>query len=336
MVCISFMALLASGCESSLSGHVSAWPDGAPVAGAQIDLWQSDCDWEVVVTVPLPTDCRRWSLGVVATDANGDFVHADAPSGETLKLIVSKEGFLYHEQLVEVGEGVAVQLLPNPPSPATDVRATGLGPDGIRVTWVNPTESNFAGVLLAREPRDSTPNLEPPAQTLDYHVGDSMGASRVVYVGTGTASVDTDVTHETHYYYRVISFSNHHVYAVAALDDIAFDAVPPEAPTGVSVEAAGPWAVTVRAWVPDDIEAIVVFRSVDRPLDHDPEFGNEYHPHETLGNGSVVGWMLSTGVSSTREIVDGDPPTGVLVYYTLLAFDQALNYSGGTAVSIQR
>ena len=85
----------------------------------------------------------------------------------------------------------------NGPAPVRDFAATVFGRD-IEITWTNPRDRDFAGVLLLRSERDY------PRSMLD---------GKVVYMGRGTVHRDTGLEPGRRYYYTVYAFDHERRYS---------------------------------------------------------------------------------------------------------------------------
>src|SRR5690349_18084036 len=74
----------------------------------------------------------------------------------------------------------------NPPSPVTNFTATSTTPGSVDLAWTNPTDADFAGVIIVRHLID--PVAGAPVTGTSYAVNDTLGTGdTVVYAGTGTA-----------------------------------------------------------------------------------------------------------------------------------------------------
>jgi hypothetical protein len=335
VLCVALF-LASAGCEPSIEGRVTDWATGDPVAGAQVSLWDSDCDWEVILFIPLPTDCETWQVTSASTDAGGHYALNDFPRKKELKLEVSKEGYVTHSEAVKVEwgrESVDVRLYPQPPSPVTELRARGIL-EGIELTWVNPADENFAGTLIVKEATDGLWDDTQPEHGRAYVPGDAVGLSRAVYVGTGSRFVDGDVVDGVLYTYRAFSFSDLLVYSTEDMEGIIFDSTPPEPPGDATISSDGPW-VDVSWWISSDARGAIVVRSVGGPLEGAPEQGREYSSGDALGSGTVIYVTTNYGMTEQQWAHDTDAPAGAHVFYAIFAYDSSYNYSEGATVDIQ-
>jgi predicted outer membrane repeat protein len=98
-----------------------------------------------------------------------------------------------------------------PPDPVSNL--TALSDDTlVQLSWVNPPQPDFAGVLIVRETGSAYDGTQPTDSTV-YAPGDPLGDGEVVYVGTGEDATpgasswwrDTDLTNDFEYFYRVFA-----------------------------------------------------------------------------------------------------------------------------------
>jgi len=91
-----------------------------------------------------------------------------------------------------------------PISPVVDLVVTA-GDGQASLNWVNPQDSDFAGVLIIRS--------SGPEDGFNYTVGNSIGENIVVYKGAGTGFVDSGLTNGKNYHYQVFAFSTDETYS---------------------------------------------------------------------------------------------------------------------------
>ncbi|MCD6391997.1 MAG: hypothetical protein J7M40_00665 [Planctomycetes bacterium] len=88
---------------------------------------------------------------------------------------------------------------------------------GIQLTWDNPADSDFEGVIIIR--RASQPVTRGPSRGRDYSVGNSLGGGTIVYVGSGESFADTGLIIGTKYYYSIHAFDRARNYSDATIGD---------------------------------------------------------------------------------------------------------------------
>ena len=99
----------------------------------------------------------------------------------------------------------------NPPADVSAVSISNPAAGGqLNLSWVNPT-ADFAGVLILR--RAGAPLSDVPASGQNYSLGQSLGASSVVYVGAATSYADTTLSNGTTYYYKIFAYDASRNYA---------------------------------------------------------------------------------------------------------------------------
>ncbi len=127
------------------------------------------------------------------------------------------------------------------PAMATGFTATGstVGAPQVDLAWTNPTDADFAGVLILRRFRAAV--ADAPTDGATHDVGTMIGESEVVFSGTDTTSIDTAVIGGNEYHYAVFAFDEALNYAGPATDS----ARPVEFFDGVISVPAADGAVTV-------------------------------------------------------------------------------------------
>jgi len=85
-----------------------------------------------------------------------------------------------------------------PISPVTNLIATP-GNEQIALTWQNPGDANFGGVLITR--------TSSPENGVSYEIGTAIGENLVVYKGSENSFIDTGLANGQTYHYRVFALS---------------------------------------------------------------------------------------------------------------------------------
>ncbi|RMG44498.1 MAG: hypothetical protein D6718_09975 [Acidobacteria bacterium] len=122
-------------------------------------------------------------------------------------------------------------------TPPGDVaKATAAARDSVvTLEWDNPTDADFAGVLVLRHAGSAVPDA--PVDGQSYSVGDTIGSSDVVCVTTSseTSCDDTGVTNGVEYHYKLCAFDGTLNYAGGV------------STTGLPRALPYKWAFTTRA-----------------------------------------------------------------------------------------
>jgi len=331
------VALLAlSGCGSTgLEGRVTEFGAGGPVEGADLTLSRHDCEWDWIGVIPIQ-HCVWVPLVKTNTDGDGRYALTGFPGDASLQLSVSKAGYLTYlaTSLGTEPHHVTthdVQLYPTPPS-AIDELTLQNTKEGINVSWTNPPESNFGGVLLLRWEGEYSGQPEP-VHGQQYRPGESPGAGLTVYSGAASSFLDKGVTEGKDYWYRGFSFSDVMVYAKGSdAAKLHHDGTPPPPVTNLTATPQK-YSIELQWEGPQEPHRVLVVRSSDAPHDAVPTSGQEHKWHDTLGNGTVVKVVSSSAGSNPKKSYSDSFPDGYVVHYALYAFDDVFNYSEGVTVA---
>lgn len=99
-------------------------------------------------------------------------------------------------------------------SPANAVWSTITPGDGqIELTWTLPGDTDFAEVVILR---NTSTVADVPAEGVTYTAGNTVGASTVAFVGTGTSFTDTGVSNGVSYWYAIFARDTCGNYATGA------------------------------------------------------------------------------------------------------------------------
>lgn len=75
------------------------------------------------------------------------------------------------------------------------------------LTWTNPSESDFSGLLVLRKNSAFNSDTDSPVSGTSYNAGDTIGNASVVYkLTTEITKTDTGLTNGSTYYYKIFSF----------------------------------------------------------------------------------------------------------------------------------
>ena len=133
-----------------------------------------------------------------------------------------------------------------PPGPVTSLTVTGPTPSSLTLSWTNPADADFAGVVIRRAV-GSTPPASPTSGTLVADKG--PGA---------TSHVDSGLAGGTTYSYAVFAYDEVPNHAAAATGQgttsTAADTTPPGPVTTVTVTGATSSSLTVSWTNPGDAD----------------------------------------------------------------------------------
>jgi len=119
------------------------------------------------------------------------------------------------EREVEVG-GESPDI--SAPDRPTDFKSFA-HPDRVELSWQNPENDDFAGVLLVRSEAEA---IEFPEWRRSYDAGDVLGDGVVAYVGEDEEFVDYDITCGKAYRYYLFAFDDSYGYS----EDAELEALP--------------------------------------------------------------------------------------------------------------
>lgn len=123
----------------------------------------------------------------------------------------------------------ALLATPKPPSISTLFSASD-GGTGAKLTWANPSFTNFSGVLLARV--TNTSSWKPTQGIAPQNQNPTAGVR--LYYGMGTNYNDTGLTQGTTYYYKLFAYNNNYAYSIVT----DFTATPHKTATTSTVATA--------------------------------------------------------------------------------------------------
>jgi hypothetical protein len=319
----------AGACGVEISGTVTDYGSGQPVAGATIGLWDLSCEWSWDIGFPVPVGCTKVPLRSTVTDARGHF-HIGGNNPEGYDLQVKMDGYLPYTAEIDATSDVThdVRLFPGPPSQVEDLAATAT-PNGLLLSWTNPAEARFAGVLILRYAGEghTESNLENGST---YAVGQQLAEWTVVYRGADTRFLDPALP-DGRYIYRAYSFSEIPVYAAPPASihlDHDGSAPPPVtdlAATQYGASVAITWGAAEETW------AVLVVRKAGGPLSEQLVWGESYAEGATLDGGQALVVSNSSGDGCNDETIE----RGSAYHYTAFARDEWDNYSPGVTVEIQ-
>ncbi|MFA5857924.1 MAG: gliding motility-associated C-terminal domain-containing protein [Elusimicrobiota bacterium] len=193
-----------------------------------------------------------------------------------------------------------------PPSPVGSLVVTGLAAGSkILLSWTPPGDLDYQGVLIQRRAGYS------PSAPIHNEVRYSTGVyqeSFIIYIGTETSFVDTDVIDYTTYYYRVYSYDEVPNYGMTIGSSYSYDTIAPERVMGFGMIQNPQGNELMLSWsknAADDVVAYKIFRSTD----------NDIFDLYTTVSATVT-------VYSDQRLIDGR-----MYHYYITAIDEAGNES---------
>lgn len=224
------------------------------------------------------------------------------------------------------------------PDPVSGAAATG-GVGRIALSWTNPTNANFAGVLIIRMTAGAT--LQGlPAQGVAYQPGDPVANGAVLYMGSASNAAPGAASGFSH---APLAPSVSYSYAVFAYDaqtnladgvTLTGTSLPRPAPP-TSPAATGAKNQINLTWdnpTGDELQGILILRRQDAAPTGLPQDSVTYSNGSALGNGTVayVGWGSNSTPGAASSFLDTGLPGGATFYYTLFTLDSGPNYSTST------
>jgi len=192
-----------------------------------------------------------------------------------------------------------------PPANVTGFTATS-GNSQVTLTWTNPTDADFAGVIVVRKQGG-------------FPTGPTDGTT--VYTGTGTSQVDLGRTNGVTYYYAIYAYDEVPNYSSGSLASAT--------PTGPA-DIIPPGNVTGFTATPGNMQVMLTWTN---PTDAD--FAGVRIVRGPAGGACPIGPMDGTIVyegTGTSQL-DVGLTNGVTYCYAAFAFDAIPNYSSGVTAS---
>jgi hypothetical protein len=233
---------------------------------------------------------------------------------------------------------------PYAPEPVTGLTATG-GMDQVALSWTNPTNTDFAGVLIVR--RAGAAPTTAPVWTNEYLPGDVLGDGVVVYAGwgsnggqgQGSSWLNTGVPALQTFHYAVYAYDGVPNYAGGAAAN-ATTLLDPSAPGPVSgLRAVGGGGTVLLSWTnpPDaDFAEVLIVRSEGAVPTGAPVDTNRYAAGTNLADGVVtyMGPASNAAPGAASSWADGGLSPSTIYYYRVFAADEVPNYSTGVWVRV--
>ena len=195
--------------------------------------------------------------------------------------------------------------------------------NGIILTWINPTDSDFSKVLILK---NESSIVDSPTTGRDYAGVDLIGSSQMMYNAASSSFTDTEITEGVTYFYKIFAYDTLFNYASGV--ELEGDTTSPENVTNsrfVNFDSNG---ITL-AWVnPTDIDLskVLVLRSASSIADA-PTTGRDYASGDSIGSSTVV------YNATASSFADAQITAGVAYFYKLFAYDASFNYASGAEIS---
>ncbi|MCE9615271.1 MAG: right-handed parallel beta-helix repeat-containing protein [Lentisphaerae bacterium] len=223
------------------------------------------------------------------------------------------------------------------PGPVTALSAAG-GQASVQLNWTNPTDEDFASVLVLR--RSGAAPTGVPVSTNTYFKGDVLDDGVVVYAGPGSNGApgaasgftDEQLDDQVLYHYAVYTTDRVPNYGPAAATSALteFDVTPPSpvaALTAVATDAQISFVWTNPPQV--DYAGVLVLRRTDSPPSGAPTNGGIYTVGSAIGDGTVVyrGPASSATPGARATWTDVALPNETNYYYRFFAYDEQPLYA---------
>ncbi|MBD3361874.1 hypothetical protein GF358_03730, partial [Candidatus Woesearchaeota archaeon] len=240
---------------------------------------------------------RKGLLGRMKNIVGGALLAGSLLLGAYMPGCVGRE----EEYVVWPDEQQTQQQDTTPPADVSNFTATA-GNFSVDLSWMNPNDGDFAGVIIRRK-------------TTDYPANPTDGT--FVYTGKGQSYTDSGLT-DVMQYYRIFTFDNIPNYSSGVTNSAKpLDNSPP-ANVGGFTATAGYFLVDLSWTNPSssDFAGVKILRKTT---------GYPANPTD--------GMMVYTGTDQTYT--DSGLAEAVNYYYTAFSFDEVPNYAGGRQATAQ-
>ncbi len=300
-------------------------------------------DQEIGLTWTNPTDLDFAGVKILRKEVtaptsitDGTLVYDGAGTGFTDSTGLTNGITYYYKAFAYDGvpnysSGVATNETPLdifPPGNVTSFTATS-GNEQIELTWTNPTDLDFAGVIIVRSEAAITWS---PTDGIEYDDEDIVvvgpPAEVVKYKGTGTAYTDTGLTNNTTYYYKAFTYDFLLQYASGvATSETPADVTAPADVTGLT-STPGDEEIALYWTNPadSDFAGVIIVRS-ESAITWSPTDGTTYNDEDIVVAGVVVKYK---GTDVTY--LDTALTNGTIYYYKAFTYDEVPNYSSGAPI----
>ena len=198
-------------------------------------------------------------------------------------------------------------------------------PNGITLTWTNPTDSDFSKVLILKH---TSPIVDSPTTGQDYAGVTSIGGSQMMYNAVRSSFTDTEITEGVTYFYKIFSYDTLLNYASGV--ELAVDRMPPANVTNHTLQSiSNGITLTWSNPADSDFSKVLILKNTS-PIVNSPATGRDYASGTSIGSSQVV----YNGNLETLTITDNT--ANVIYYYKIFAYDTSFNYASGVELSGRR
>ncbi|MBX7151962.1 fibronectin type III domain-containing protein [bacterium] len=191
---------------------------------------------------------------------------------------------------------------PEPSAQATNIGFNTITTSSMNVTWT-AASGPPAGYIVLRS--TASPNTAPSDGTV-YSIGNALGNSTVVYVGSGTSFSSTSLSSNTTYYYAIYAYNgsgtitNYRTTSPLTGSQATPAAEPTNQPTNITFSSVSLTGLTVN-WTAASpaVNGYLVIRKTNGVPTGAPTDFTTYVVGNTIGDGTVVYVGSGTSVGQT-------------------------------------
>ncbi|MGD8641653.1 MAG: lytic polysaccharide monooxygenase, partial [Gammaproteobacteria bacterium] len=214
-----------------------------------------------------------------------------------------------------------------PPAPVQNV-VTANGNNETSLAWEYSGTADLQTIIL----RSTSPIVDEPQDGQVLYENNIVGGSQVVYAGSGSQFVSTNLTAGQTYYYALYAYNGAGFYSEAVTvqstaEQVVNDNQPP-APVSAFDGIPGDGNVELSWTNPTEDFYKVIILWDSNPIVVDPIVGTRYQPGDYVGTSRVVFNGLGSRATIT-EMINGET-----YYFRIYAHDGSFNYSTGTDSSV--
>ncbi|RME92537.1 MAG: hypothetical protein D6767_03010 [Candidatus Hydrogenedentota bacterium] len=201
---------------------------------------------------------------------------------------------------------------PGPPADVTGATATA-GDSQIVLTWTNPPDADFAGVIIVRKTTGYPTSLTDGTQIYD-------SASATI-----TSYSDLGLTNNTTYYYTIFAYDNDPMGPFYAAGGASARA------SATPTDLTPPGNVTSLTATPADSQITLTWTNPT-----DPDFAGVVIVRKTTGFPANISDGIQVYNGSSTSFTDTGLINGQTYYYTVFAYDNVAptpNYASGSSTS---
>jgi hypothetical protein len=214
-----------------------------------------------------------------------------------------------------------------PPAPVQNVVSAN-GNNETSLSWEYAGSTNLQTIIL----QSTSPITDTPQNGQVLYQNDFVGAAVVVYAGSDSQFVATNLVAGQIYYYALYAYNEAGLYSDPVFIDetateIVDDTQPPQPVTNVTGTAGD--ASVELSWInpADDFYKVLIVWDAN-PIIIDPIDTHRYEPGDDIGTGHVVFNGLGNKATITGLI------NGENYYFRIYAHDGSFNYAGGADTSV--